>query len=190
MRSTRCLRLARRPLTTQWCSRLTCNPASARSCPGVPIRASLRALSTAPGDGSKPSRFASEQESHGNVSPFKQHRQDELRKDQQSEDALYPDAYPRLESSASRKSVPEFLEDFHERLSHESVTLTGRIRSKRVVGKSLIFLDIVNEFQKVQIMINKNKCVSEKNRRIHKFALFKNLIQVGDHICRLFALPQ
>lgn len=66
----------------------------------------------------------------------------------------------------------------------EEVTLAGRVRSKRVVGKGLVFLDIVNEFQKVQIMINKNKCVSEKQGRIQKFSLFRNLIQIGDHICR------
>lgn len=189
MRSTRCLRLACRPTTPQACSRLICSSAPARLRPGAPIRTPVRALSTAPDGRPKPSRFANEPEGRGNASPFKQHRQEELWEDQQSEEPLYPDPYPRLESSALRKSVPEFLEDFHERLSHENVSLTGRIRSKRVVGKSLIFLDIVNEFQKVQVMINKNKCVSEKNRRIHKFALFKNLIQVGDHICRLTAFP-
>ncbi|POR32733.1 Lysine--tRNA ligase [Tolypocladium paradoxum] len=187
MRSTRCLRLACHPATPQACSavrsrRLICSSVPARLRPRAPIRVPVRALSTAPDGRPKPSRFASEQQGHGNMSPFKQHRQEELWEDQQSEDPLYPDPYPRLESSDLRKSVPEFLEDFHERLSHENVSLTGRIRSKRVVGKSLIFLDIVNEFQKVQVMVNKNKCVSEKNRRIHKFALFKNLIQVGDHI--------
>lgn len=31
-------------------------------------------------------------------------------------------------------------------------------------------------------MINKNKCVSEKQGRIQKFSLFRNLIQIGDHI--------
>ena len=123
------------------------------------------------------------------MSPFKQHRQEELREDRESEDPLYSDAYPRLASSA-RKSVPEFLETFHDKLPSEEVTLTGRIRSKRVVGKGLVFLDIVNEFQKVQVMINKGKCVADKQSRIHKFALFKNLIQVGDHICRHLPDPR
>lgn len=83
-----------------------------------------------------------------------------------------------------RKSVPEFLEDFHEKLVDRPVTLTGRIRSKRVVGKNLIFVDIVNEFQKAQVMISKAKCELVKAGSTHKFALFKSLIQVGDHICR------
>lgn len=136
------------------------------------------------------SRFAGSQDGNSeSLSPFKQHRRDELREDQQSEDPLYADPYPRLESSTNRRSVPEFLDDFDERTPSEEVMLTGRVRSKRVVGKSLIFLDIVNEFQKVQIMINKNKCVSEKHGSIQKFSLFKNLIQVGDHICMIPVCP-
>ncbi|KAG6018432.1 hypothetical protein E4U41_003896, partial [Claviceps citrina] len=112
------------------------------------------------------------------VSPFKQHRRDELRQDRESKDPLYPDPYPRLESCRSRRSVAEFLEQFQStRVSSEEVTLNGRVRSKRVIGKGLVFLDVVNEFQKVQIMINKNKCVAESRDRINKFSLFKNLIQ-------------
>ncbi|KAM0475084.1 hypothetical protein ACHAPX_007216 [Trichoderma viride] len=131
------------------------------------------------------SRFAKEeQEEQGGdgVSPFKRHRRKELQEDQRSKDPLYPEAYPRLESSSIRKSVPEFLQESHDELSGELVTLSGRIRSKRVVGNSLIFLDITNEFQKVQIMINKSKVASEEQSRVHKFRLLKNLIQVGDHI--------
>ncbi|PNY24528.1 Lysine-tRNA ligase [Tolypocladium capitatum] len=183
MRSTRCLRLACRPAKLQASSTVRSARPICLSVPAWPRpEAPVRVLSTAPDVRPRPSRFAGEQEGHRNVSPFKRHRQEELREDQQSEDPLYANPYPRLESSALRKSVPEFLEDFHERLPHENVSLAGRIRSKRVVGKSLMFLDIVNEFQKVQVMINKNKCMSEKQGRIHKFALFKNLIQVGDHI--------
>lgn len=131
------------------------------------------------------SRFVKEeQEEQDDVSPFKRHRQKELQEDQKSEDPLYLEAYPRLESSSIRKSVPEFLEESQDELSSEPVTLAGRIRSKRVVGGSLIFLDITNEFQKVQIMINKSKVASEQESRVHKFRLLKNLIQVGDHICR------
>ncbi|KHN96763.1 lysyl-tRNA synthetase [Metarhizium album ARSEF 1941] len=128
------------------------------------------------------SRFTGAQDGSRGLSPFKQHRREELGRDQQSEDALYADPYPRLDPSTTRKSVPEFLEDFDEQAPSGQVTLTGRVRSKRVAGKSLIFLDIVNEFQKVQVMVNKNQCVAEKHGRIRKFSLFKHLIQVGDHI--------
>ncbi|OAQ76147.1 lysyl-tRNA synthetase [Purpureocillium lilacinum] len=188
MKSTKCLWLARQSAKAQCSAAARIGlPAPWSTAPmqlhrgAVSIVAS-RTLSTKPDGRPNLSGLASEQESRESASPFKQHRQRELREDQEKEDPLYPDPYPRLESLPARKSVPEFLEDFHEGLSDENVTLTGRVRSKRVVGKSLIFLDIVNEFQKVQVMVNKNKCVSEKHRRIHKFALFKNLIQVGDHI--------
>ncbi|KOS19597.1 Lysine--tRNA ligase [Escovopsis weberi] len=126
-----------------------------------------RCLSAKAGSGARVSRFTeTREELEEAVSPFKQHRQTELRRDQESEDPLYPKAYPRLEFLTERKSVPEFLEDFHSRLSEDHVTLTGRVRSKRVIGKSLIFVDIVNEFQKLQVMINRNKCVSEKFRTV------------------------
>lgn len=65
----------------------------------------------------------------------------------------------------------------------------GRVRSKRVAGSALIFLDIVNEFQKVQIMINKKKCVPARLARNRKFTVLKHLIQVGDHICRTCPPP-
>ncbi|KAJ6442943.1 lysyl-tRNA synthetase [Purpureocillium lavendulum] len=166
MKSTKCLWLARQSARAncsaaarvgrppQW------SPAQIQLLGGAAPIAASRTLSTKPDGRSKLSAFASEQETRESASPFKQHRQKELREDQESEDPLYPDPYPRLESLPARKSVPEFLEDFHEGVAYENVTLTGRVRSKRVVGKSLIFLDIVNEFQKVQVMINKNKSVT------------------------------
>lgn len=199
MRSANCLRLARQSVLPTICAR-----SAARSLAVVPLPwksptpdlyqkapSGCRCKTTsASSGGAKPSRFVDNQDTQEDLSPFKRHRQVELREDQKSEDPLYPEPYPRLESSDLRKSVPEFLQDFQERLSEENVILTGRVRSKRVVGKSLIFVDIVNEFQRVQVMINKNKCVSAKYRSLDKFALFKNLIQVGDHICRpaLFAV--
>lgn len=122
------------------------------------------------------------------VSPFKQQRRTDLGKDRDSESPLYPQSYPRIESSAARMAVPEFLESEHNELSRPLINLVGRVRAKRVVGRSLVFLDIVNEFQKVQIMVNKSKCVKPSDNvcthNSKKFKLFTSLIQVGDHICR------
>lgn len=182
------MRLARQSAALNSSSR-SCGPRAALiTAPWrlAPSRQSTRALSAKPGIRiNESSRFVKEeQEEHDVVSPFKRHRQKELQEDQKSESPLYPEAYPRLESSSIRKSVPEFLQESQHELSNEPVTLSGRIRSKRVVGSSLIFLDITNEFQKVQIMINKSKVASEEESRVHKFRLLKNLIQVGDHICR------
>ena len=124
------------------------------------------------------------QKEEDGLSSWKRHRQEELKEDQASEEPLFQESYPRIPSSPLRKSVPDFINDFHDRLANDEVQLAGRIRSKRVVGKNLIFVDIVNEFQKVQVMINKNKCGQDSNRRVQKFALLKNLIQIGDHICK------
>ncbi|KKP05015.1 lysyl-tRNA synthetase, class II [Trichoderma harzianum] len=186
MRSASCMRLARQSAALNSSSR-SCGPRAALlTAPWrcAPSRQPTRALSAKPGIRiNESSRFVKEeQEEHDVVSPFKRHRQKELQEDQKSENPLYPEAYPRLESSSIRKSVPEFLQESQHELSNEPVTLSGRIRSKRVVGSSLIFLDITNEFQKVQIMINKSKVASEQESRVHKFRLLKNLIQVGDHI--------
>ncbi|KAK4084544.1 uncharacterized protein Triagg1_1024 [Trichoderma aggressivum f. europaeum] len=186
MRSASCMRLARQSAALNSSSR-SCGPGAALlTAPWrwAPSRQSTRALSAKPGIRiNESSRFVKEeQEEHDVVSPFKRHRQKELQEDQKSESPLYPEAYPRLESSSIRKSVPEFLQGSQHELSNEPVTLSGRIRSKRVVGSSLIFLDITNEFQKVQIMINKSKVASEQESRVHKFRLLRNLIQVGDHI--------
>ncbi|PKK51269.1 hypothetical protein CI102_4053 [Trichoderma harzianum] len=186
MRSASCMRLARQSAALNSSSR-SCGPrATLVSAPWrwALSRQPTRALSAKPGIRiNESSRFVKEeQEEHDVVSPFKRHRQKELQEDQKSENPLYPEAYPRLESSSIRKSVPEFLQASQHELSNEPVTLSGRIRSKRVVGSSLIFLDITNEFQKVQIMINKSKVASEEESRVHKFRLLKNLIQVGDHI--------
>ncbi|KAK5992804.1 Lysyl-tRNA synthetase [Cladobotryum mycophilum] len=188
MKSVNCLRLARRSVSLHAGARFPTAQSTKWSYPsallrqGTPSGSEARGLSTRAEKGTRVSRFSEDQEGQEALSPFKQHRQNELLEDQQSEDPLYPETYPRLDLPTERKSVPEFLEDFHNRLSEEHVTLTGRVRSKRVVGKYLIFVDIVNEFQRVQVMINKSKCVSEKFRSVHKFGLFKNLIQIGDHI--------
>ena len=104
---------------------------------------------------------------------------------------------PSVHSSTSAKPPPRANPDsdqiptpseFDERLGQAEreatvlrATLTGRIRSKRVVGSGLVFVDIVNGFQRVQVMINKKKCLETGHR--HAFKMWRNLIQVGDHIC-------
>jgi lysyl-tRNA synthetase class II len=120
------------------------------------------------------------------VSPFKQQRRTELWAEQEEEDPLFTETYPRLVNRATRMSVPAFYEAFNNSLDDsKDVTVYGRIRSKRVVGKNLIFIDIVNEFTRLQVMVNRSKCmVDEEDRRL-KFGLFRSLIEVGDHICRI-----
>ncbi|CAG9955106.1 unnamed protein product [Clonostachys rosea f. rosea IK726] len=132
-------------------------------------------------------RFSSELEpsEDDELSPFKKQRQAEFEEDKNSEEPLFPDPYPRLEKSKhERKSVSDFLASFHGEAKEapKEVTLCGRIRSKRSAGKALIFVDIVHEFRKVQVMINRQNLFIRSEDGINKFSLFKKMIQVGDHI--------
>lgn len=127
------------------------------------------------------------EESSEELSPFKKQRRTMLWEEQQSEDPLYPESHPRLEHTQQRYSVPEFIEAFNaaEHNEMENVTVYGRVRSKRAAGKYLVFLDIVNEFERLQVMVNKAKCMGDQETRNRKFAMFRSLIEVGDHICRI-----
>ncbi|VUC29646.1 unnamed protein product [Clonostachys rosea] len=132
-------------------------------------------------------RFTNEVESleDNELSPFKKQRQAEFQEDKNSEEPLFPDPYPRLETPKhERKSVTDFLASFHGEAKEaaKEVTLSGRIRSKRSAGKALIFVDIVHEFRKVQVMINRQKLFISSEDGANKFSLFKKMIQVGDHI--------
>lgn len=120
------------------------------------------------------------------VSPFKQQRRTELWAEQEEEDPLFTETHPRLVNRATRMSVPEFYEAFDSCLDDSNdITVYGRIRSKRVVGKNLIFIDIVNEFTRLQVMVNRSKCMVDQEDRRLKFGMFRSLIEVGDHICRI-----
>ncbi|PFH56870.1 hypothetical protein XA68_15840 [Ophiocordyceps unilateralis] len=117
------------------------------------------------------------------VSPYRRQREEGLRADRESEEPLYPETYPRLEEPNERDSVPKFFSSFDSYTEKkEPVTVMGRVRSKRITGRSLIFLDLVNEFQRLQVILNKSKITSYKTRRAHKFSMMRQLIQVGDHI--------
>lgn len=117
------------------------------------------------------------------ISPFKQQRRTELWAEQEEEDPLFTETHPRLVNRATRMSVPEFYEAFDSCLDDSNdITVYGRIRSKRVVGKNLIFIDIVNEFTRLQVMVNRSKCMVDQEDRRLKFGMFRSLIEVGDHI--------
>ncbi|ESU06117.1 hypothetical protein FGSG_00875 [Fusarium graminearum PH-1] len=113
----------------------------------------------------------------------KRARRTELWAEQEEEDPLFTETHPRLVNRATRMSVPEFYETFDSCLDDSNdITVYGRIRSKRVVGKNLIFIDIVNEFTRLQVMVNRSKCMVDQEDRRLKFGMFRSLIEVGDHI--------
>jgi lysyl-tRNA synthetase class II len=111
-------------------------------------------------------------------------RENDARRPQEDEEP-FTDPDPRLtngESFSERRSVPEFSKSF-DGFADDEVVLMGRVRSKRTAGQKLIFLDIVNEFQKAQVMLEKSQMTTGHYCRAHRFKLMKQLIQVGDHIC-------
>ncbi|KAF3802906.1 Lysine--tRNA ligase [Colletotrichum gloeosporioides] len=99
-------------------------------------------------------------------------------------EALIKDRYPRLKHMTKKVSVPVFkkrwIKEKLEKPSEEIVTLYGRVHSIRAQGKRLLFVTIVNEFEKIQGMIN----FGNLNDKItlDKFALFTRMIEKGDHI--------
>jgi len=121
------------------------------------------------------------------VSAFKKQRIADLRKAQHDENpegsGLFDTPWPRLPSRDAkyRLTPAEFQERFDSLGDEEEVTIMGRVRRKRVSGSKLMFIDIVNEYQKVQIMVNAG-AISAKIFSKQRFTLFRNLIQVGDHI--------
>lgn len=167
----------------------------ATSSPGSRV---IRSLSTSPrflssSGGSSSNRFQgavrdetqAQQEDGEHLSPWKKQRKNDLEEALSAEEPLFTEAYPRVgtkDGGVERKSVPEFMRDFSERLADEEMNLMGRVRAKRVAGKGLMFLDIVNEFQKVQVMLSKKAVRTVAQGNANRFELFRNLIQVGDHI--------
>ena len=62
-----------------------------------------------------------------------------------------------------RVPIPDFLMEFHIHEGRgEEVNVMGRIRAKRMSGKGLMFLDLQNEFQKVQVMVSRKAVVTRQ----------------------------
>ncbi|KAH7321238.1 hypothetical protein B0I35DRAFT_351255 [Stachybotrys elegans] len=78
-------------------------------------------------------------------------------------------------------SVPDFLAAFNKAAFEEPVVIMGRVRRIRSSGKDLLFMDVVNEFEKVQVMISRKKCFYQTDSAA-KWRLFRKLVKSGDHI--------
>ncbi|KAI8965462.1 lysyl-tRNA synthetase [Daldinia sp. FL1419] len=73
--------------------------------------------------------------------------------------------YPRLGSRPRRISIPSFRQMYeNEAVAHfsEEVVLEGRVMSVRRSGSKLVFLTIVGEYQKVQVMISLGQLLDPK----------------------------
>ncbi|KDN68257.1 putative lysyl-tRNA synthetase [Colletotrichum sublineola] len=116
------------------------------------------------------------------ISEFKKMRIRAL--EEVTENGLYKETHPRLVHRKKPMSVPAFRKvwsgaKLDDPFTGEVVTLYGRVQSIRLLGNKLVFVTIVNEFEKIQGMINYRNLPSME---FDTFKLFSRLIEKGDHI--------
>ncbi|GJC84961.1 lysine--tRNA ligase, mitochondrial [Colletotrichum liriopes] len=124
-------------------------------------------------------------EEEARVSEFKKTRTKAL--EEAGEKGLYKETHPRLVHRKKPMSVPAFRKVWKDAKlddpgNAEVVTLYGRVQSIRSHGNKLVFVTIVNEFEKIQGMINYRNLGNVPDMNIDTFKLFARLIEKGDHI--------
>ncbi|KAJ9150387.1 Lysyl-tRNA synthetase-like protein [Pleurostoma richardsiae] len=94
-------------------------------------------------------------------------------------------SYPRLEHHGTAMTIPAFREKFKGQLAgsytDQEVALHGRIRSIRRASSKLLFIDLVEEFERVQGLCNYGKFDSN-NVSLEQFKSIARLLQRGDHV--------
>lgn len=63
------------------------------------------------------------------------------------------------------------------------LTLSGRVRSVRLLGSKLMFLDIERDTQRLQAMVELKKLTSQDGLD-ESFKSFKKVARVGDWVCK------
>lgn len=102
-----------------------------------------------------------------------------------SDKPVYPLLSDVTPADASILRVKEFCERYEE-VEHSAepvktkpITVRGRVRSIRRSGKGLIFLDIVQDLQKLQVVINRKRIENLSNEQfVEEHLLFRR----GDHV--------
>lgn len=93
--------------------------------------------------------------------------------------------HPRLSPAAGieRLSLHEFNTKYHsiQHTQNQLVSVFGRVRSVRVLGSKLLFLDIERDRQRLQVMVELKK-LSTSSDTIEAFTSFKKVTRVGDWV--------
>lgn len=63
------------------------------------------------------------------------------------------------------------------------LTVSGRVRSVRLLGSKLVFLDIERDTQRLQVMVELKK-LTPQDGLDEKFKCFKKVTRVGDWVCK------
>jgi lysyl-tRNA synthetase class 2 len=96
------------------------------------------------------------------------------------------DYHPQLVYPGGAEALS--LRDFNARFADiqetktENVSVFGRIRSVRLSGSKLMFLDIERDTQRLQIMVERKKLSEDDSE--DKFKSLKKVARVGDWICK------
>jgi lysyl-tRNA synthetase, class II len=99
--------------------------------------------------------------------------------------------WPRIKSDKEAMRVGEYIEKYipilgrGELREHTYVKVRGRVRSFRVAGKSLVFLDIAQDGKSVQIVLNRARLEGFGGISRKEFIEFYHLVRRGDIICEL-----
>lgn len=63
------------------------------------------------------------------------------------------------------------------------LTTTGRVRSVRLAGSKLMFLDIERDNQRLQVMVERKKLTEDDSEE--KFKSLQKVARIGDWVCTL-----
>lgn len=66
--------------------------------------------------------------------------------------------------------------------------MSGRVRSVRLLGSKLMFLDIERDGQRLQAMVELKKLTSGGDTLEDDFKSFKKVVRIGDWVCKLTCL--
>jgi lysyl-tRNA synthetase class 2 len=66
--------------------------------------------------------------------------------------------------------------------------MSGRVRSVRLLGSKLMFLDIERDGQRLQAMVELKKLTSGGDTLEDDFKGFKKVVRIGDWVCTLTCL--
>jgi lysyl-tRNA synthetase class 2 len=104
----------------------------------------------------------------------------------QEADALQ---WPRIKSDKDSMTIEEYIQKYAALMGHGDiqedlyVKVRGRVRSFRIAGKALVFLDIAQDGASVQIVLNRSKLEGFAGVNRKDFVEFYHLVRRGDFIC-------
>ena len=100
--------------------------------------------------------------------------------------------WPRIKSDKEAMRIGEYIEKYMPILGQGEireeiyVKVRGRVRSFRVAGKSLVFLDIAQDGNSMQIVLNRARLEGFGGINRKEFIDFYHLVRRGDIICELY----